>query len=82
MYIIRFLFIALLVALVSAQHYDQYQDKMKFKPLLDCKCRDGAHDKKVQYERNAYGNLYGGCRAGYSYCGRTGNWCIDCCKKN
>ena len=66
MYIIRCLFVALLVALASAN-----QPEIKREANAYCICNSG--DTGVAW--------FGGCHSGYAYCGNNGPPFTVCCKK-
>ena len=67
MYIFRCLFVALLVALASAQYRDE-----KKEASVSCTCANPS---------GAYGVAwFGGCHSGYAYCGGWAPPMCVCCK--
>ena len=66
MYIIRCLFVALLVALASAQYSDEKKEAKAY-----CVCGGGATGVA----------WFGGCHSGYAYCGPSAIPFTVCCEQ-
>ena len=68
MYIIRCLFVALLVALASGQYRDEKKEARAY-----CICNNPSGATGVAW--------FGGCHSGYAYCGGPAPPMCVCCKK-